>query len=86
MSNDIIAHLGVELLWIVVWLSLPTVVAASVVGVLISLIQAVTQIQDQTIPFLVKLVVVSVVLVMTYNWMGNSLISYTNLIFQQISR
>ncbi|HFS5793846.1 TPA: type III secretion system export apparatus subunit SctS [Citrobacter werkmanii] len=86
MSNDIITHLGVELLWIVVLLSLPTVVAASVVGILISLIQAVTQIQDQTVPFLVKLVVVSVVLVMSYNWMGNSLISYTNLIFQQISR
>jgi type III secretion protein S len=86
VSNDIIAHLGVELLWIVVWLSLPTVVAASVVGVIISLIQAVTQIQDQTVPFLVKLVVVSVVLVMTYNWMGHALLSYTNLIFQQIGR
>ncbi|MFS9381037.1 type III secretion system export apparatus subunit SctS [Citrobacter sp. ANG330] len=86
MSNAIIVHLGEELLWIVVLLSLPTVVAASVVGVLISLIQAVTQIQDQTVQFLIKLVVVSVVLVMTYSWMGNALISYTNLIFQQIGR
>lgn len=86
MSDSVIAHFGVELLWIVVMLSLPTVVAASVVGVLISLIQAVTQIQDQTVQFLIKLVVVSVVLVMTYNWMGNALLSYTHLIFQQIGR
>ncbi|ATW55886.1 type III secretion system export apparatus subunit SctS [Salmonella enterica] len=86
VNNAVIAHLGVELLWIVVWLSLPTVAAASIVGVLISLIQAVTQIQDQTVPFLIKLVVVSIVLVMTYHWMGNSLINYTNLIFQQINR
>jgi len=86
MNNAVIAHLGAELLWIVVLLSLPTVLAASIIGVIISLIQAVTQIQDQTIQFLVKLIVVSIVLIMTYSWMGNVLLNYTTLIFQEIGK
>ncbi|HDR2354467.1 MULTISPECIES: type III secretion system export apparatus subunit SctS [Enterobacter cloacae complex] len=84
MQEAIITHLGEELLWIVVLLSLPTVAAASLVGVVLSLLQAITQIQDQTIQFLVKLLVVSGVLIMSYSWMGATLLNYTHLIFSQI--
>ncbi|MBF0035727.1 type III secretion system export apparatus subunit SctS [Citrobacter freundii] len=84
MQNAMITYLGEELLWIVVLLSLPTVIAASVTGVVLSLLQAVTQIQDQTIGFLVKLVVVAGVLVLTFSWMGSTLLNYTHLIFSQI--
>lgn len=84
MQEAVITHLGEELLWIVVMLSLPTVVAASAVGVILSLLQAVTQIQDQTIQFLIKLLVVSAVLVMSYSWMGAALLNYTHLIYAQI--
>jgi len=85
MSNEIIAQLASNLLWLVLILSLPVVVVASVVGVLVSLVQALTQVQDQTIQFLLKLVAVCVTLVMTYHWMGATLIGYTNMVFEQIS-
>jgi len=85
MSNDIIVHLTQNVLWLVLMLSLPTVAVASIVGILVSLLQALTQIQEQTIQFLVKLVAVCIVLVATYRWSGDALLSYATLSFNQIS-
>jgi len=85
MSETIIVHLTSELLWMVLLLSLPVVVVASIVGVLVSLVQALTQIQDQTLQFLIKLVAVCVTLIVSYHWMGGSLLNYANMAFDQIS-
>lgn len=76
-ENAIIVHLATELLWLVLLLSLPVVVVASTVGLVISLVQALTQIQDQTLQFLIKLLAVSATLLMTYHWMGATLLNYT---------
>lgn len=86
MTEAVIIHFSSELLWIVLLLSAPVVVVASVVGIVVSLIQALTQIQDQTLQFLVKLVAVSITLVISYHWMGHVLMSYTLRSFEQISR
>ncbi|MGE8357558.1 MAG: flagellar biosynthetic protein FliQ, partial [Microvirgula sp.] len=59
MSEAVIVQLTVQMLWVVLLLSLPVVVVASVVGVLVCLLQALTQIQDQTIQFLIKLLAVA---------------------------
>ncbi|WP_016606172.1 type III secretion system export apparatus subunit SctS, partial [Yersinia pestis] len=74
-----------ELLWLVLLLSLPVVVVASTVGLVISLVQALTQIQDQTLQFLIKLLAVSATLLMTYHWMGATLLNYTQQSFLQIT-
>ncbi len=86
MSETIIVHFTSELLWMVLLLSLPVVIVASVVGVLVSLIQALTQIQDQTLQFLIKLIAVCVTLVVCYHWMGSSLLNYASMAFDQISQ
>ncbi len=54
METGYFVQLCVQTLWIIFILSLPTVIAASVVGIIISLVQAITQLQDQTLPFLLK--------------------------------
>jgi type III secretion protein S len=86
MNEDAIIHLSVELLWIVLLLSMPTVLVASIIGVIISLVQTLTQIQDQTLQFLIKLIAVSIALVATYHWMGATMLNYTHLVFDQIAR
>lgn len=86
MSERAIIQLAVELLWLVLLLSLPTVVVASVVGVLVSLLQTLTQIQDQTLQFLIKLIAVSITLISTYHWLGDNLFNYTTMAFDQISK
>ncbi|MFL4558489.1 EscS/YscS/HrcS family type III secretion system export apparatus protein [Yersinia kristensenii] len=85
MSTAIVVHLATQLLWIVLLLSMPVVVVASVVGLVVSLLQALTQIQDQTLQFLIKLLAVSATLLITYHWMGATLLNYTQQTFLQIT-
>ena len=67
-------------MYLTLWLSLPTIIVASVVGTLFSLFQALTQIQEQTLTFVPKLVVVGLVFVLTLPWMLQSIVSYTRAI------
>ena len=71
---------------LVVVLSAPPLIVAVVVGVLTSLVQALMQVQDQTLPFGVKLVAVGVTLIMTGRWIGVELIQLINLTFEMIGR
>ena len=71
---------------LVVVLSAPPLIVAVIVGVLTSLIQALMQIQDQTLPFGVKLVAVGVTLVVTGRWIGLELVQLINLTFDMIAR
>ncbi|MFP1825147.1 type III secretion system export apparatus subunit SctS [Lonsdalea quercina] len=71
---------------LVVMLSAPPLVVAVIVGVLISLLQAVMQLQDQTLPFAIKLVAVCLVLAMTGRWIGVELIQLTLLAFNMIEQ
>ena len=71
---------------LVVVLTAPPLIVAVIVGVLTSLIQALMQIQDQTLPFGVKLVAVGVTLVVTGRWIGLELVQLINLTFDMIAR
>lgn len=71
---------------LVVLLTAPPLIVAVVVGVLTSLLQALMQIQDQTLPFGIKLVAVGVTLIMTGRWIGVELIQLINLTFEMIGR
>jgi type III secretion protein S len=71
-------------LTLVLLLSLPTILVASVVGTLVSLIQALTQIQEQTLSFAIKLIAVIVVLFATARWLGGELYNYTVILFDSI--
>ena len=74
------------MLLVVVLTAPPLMVAVVVVGVLTSLVQALMQIQDQTLPFGIKLVAVGVTLIMTGRWIGVELIQLINLTFEMIGR
>ena len=71
---------------LVVVLSAPPLIVAVVVGVLTSLIQALMQIQDQTLPFGIKLVAVGITLARTGRWIGVELIQLTSLTFDMAAR
>ncbi len=74
-----------QALWMSVLLSAPPLLAAVAIGVGISLVQALTQIQDQTLPYVLKLVGVSVVLVLMGRWIGSELIGLTVRCFDLIA-
>lgn len=71
-------------LWLVIAMSAPPLIVATIFGVAVSLIQAITQIQDQTLPYVVKLIVVAASLAMVGRWFGSELIQMVNLAFAMI--
>jgi len=66
-------------------ISAPILVAAIVVGLIISIFQATTQIQEQTLTFVPKLVIVAVVGLLTAGWMMTTMINFTERIFGYIA-
>lgn len=77
---DVIAFTGKTLLLVMI-LSLPTILVATFVGTLVSLFQALTQIQEQTLSFAVKLIAVAVTLFFTASWTGGQLYQFAKTLF-----
>ncbi len=68
--------LGQQALLLTVAVALPVVGAAALIGLLVSVLQAATQIQDHTIGHLPRLVVVVAVLAATGSWMGSQIAEF----------
>lgn len=66
---------------LVLRLSLIPIIVATVIGVIVSLLQALTQIQEQTLGFAVKLIAISLTIMLAAHWMGGELLLFTNDIF-----
>lgn len=81
MNQAYIINITNQTLILVLILSLPPIVVATVVGVIVSLFQALTQVQEQTLSFAVKLIVVTLVLIATAAWTGAEVINFTTHIF-----
>ena len=72
---------AVQALYLVLMLSLPPIVVASVVGIVFSLIQAITQLQEQTLSFGVKLIAVIATLFVLGGWLCGEILRYAVEIF-----
>ena len=70
MADPQVLTLTAQALMLVLLLSMPPIIAAAGIGLLISLIQALTQIQEQTLPFAFKLIAVIISIFATARWMG----------------
>jgi type III secretion protein S len=62
-------------LLLVVWLSLPPLAIAVLIGILISLIQTALSVQDQALPFAFKLIAVGLMLALVGRWIGVELLA-----------
>jgi flagellar biosynthetic protein FliQ len=63
----------------------PILLVATVVGLLISIFQATTQIQEQTLTFVPKIIAVALVGIIMATFMGNTIVGFTQRIFSIIS-
>ncbi len=81
MSQAQILDYAQMCLLLVLRLSLIPIAVATVIGLIVSLLQALTQIQEQTLGFAVKLIAISLTLLICASWMGSTLLLYTQDIF-----
>ena len=83
--NELFAlEIGRNALMMTVMLAAPMMGAALVVGLLISVFQALTQINEQTLTFVPKILAVFAALVVTGPWLLNSLVNYTAGLFTML--
>jgi flagellar biosynthetic protein FliQ len=77
MTPDMVVHLVKEAVEVTLFLSLPILSIGLVVGLVVSLFQAVTQIQEMTLSFVPKIVAVMVGILLLLPWMMTKMTFYT---------
>lgn len=75
-----------QAIWTVIIVSSPAVGAAMLVGTLIALFQALTQIQEMTLTFVPKIIVILIVVAISGSFMGAHLSTFTELVYSRIER
>lgn len=76
MSNDLVIQIGQEALMMVMLISAPMLGLGLLVGVLVSIFQATTQIQEQTLAFIPKIIAVFVSILIFGPWMLRLMVDY----------
>ena len=76
MTEDMVLSLGSEAIKIIVYIAGPMLLAAMAIGIIVSVLQAVTQINESTLTFIPKMVAVVLVLVVMAPWMLEMLQQY----------
>lgn len=84
MNTDTINSLATQALTIALEISMPFLLAGLVVGLLVSVFQAVTSIQEQTLSFIPKILVIGAVLAIAGPWMLDQMLTYTQNLYTNI--
>lgn len=85
MTDELIMQLGQETLKTAALLSAPILITALVVGLIISILQAITQINEATLTFIPKIIVVALVLVIAGPWMLDIMSRFTINLLENIT-
>ncbi|KIA79471.1 MULTISPECIES: flagellar biosynthesis protein FliQ [Chromobacterium] len=84
MSPELVISIMQNALYILIIVSAPVLLTSLLVGLLISILQAATQINEMTLTFIPKLLAMFLVLVLAGPWMLNTLMEYITRLFQSI--
>lgn len=84
MSHVLVVDLARNMIMTALLIAAPMLVAALAVGLVVSIIQAVTQIQEQTLSFVPKLVAVAVTFIIALPWIIQIMVRYTSELFRSL--
>lgn len=84
MTPEFVVGFARQAIEVALFISLPMLGVGLLVGVAISILQAATQIQEMTLSFIPKIVSIFLVLLITFPWAMDKLVSYTREVFLNI--
>jgi len=84
MTPETVLDVGREALWVIALLSAPLLLSALAVGLIVGMIQAATQIQEMTLTFIPKLIVLALTLLISGSWMLGVLTDFSTTLIQSI--
>ncbi|MDH5621682.1 MAG: flagellar biosynthesis protein FliQ [Gammaproteobacteria bacterium] len=84
MTPETVITLGQQALWVTMLISSPLLLSALAVGLLVGMFQAATQINEMTLSFIPKLLVMVLALVVAGPWMLGVIVNFTRQLMEQI--
>lgn len=81
MTPEMVVSLGRDAIYLMLLVSAPMLLSGLLIGLIISILQAVTQIHEMTLTFIPKIVVVAVSLIIFLPWIINKLVDFTHRLF-----
>ena len=84
MTEGLAIFFSKGLLWQAMIIGAPVILGALIVGLVVSILQVITQIQDSTLSFIPKIIAVSVILMLFGGWMLNELVHYATQLISNI--
>jgi flagellar biosynthetic protein FliQ len=85
MTDDIVIQLGQDALKTLAMVSAPLLLSTLIIGLIISIFQALTQINENTLTFVPKMAVIAIVLILAGPWMLDTMSTYTTNLFENIA-
>jgi len=84
MTPETVTTIGQQALWVTMLVAAPLLLSALAIGLLVGMFQAATQINEMTLSFIPKLLVLVLALVVAGPWMLSVFVNYTTELFRQI--
>ncbi len=85
MTTDVVIDIAREALWLIIKCSAPLLLVSLIVGLVISIFQTVTSIQEQTLTFVPKILSIFITLIICGGWIMNNIIEFMNRLFEDFS-
>ena len=81
MSAGDLISIARETIWVIIKTSVPVLLVSMIVGLIISLFQTLTSIQEQTLTFVPKLLAIMIALMIMGSWMINEIVAFMNFLW-----
>ena len=85
MTVEAVVEITKDALYLIIKVSLPVLLVSMAVGLIVSIFQTVTSIQEQTLTFVPKVIAIFLTLMLLGNWMMTNMVEYTTQLWSSFS-
>lgn len=85
MDTGIVIDIAREALWLIIKCSAPLLLVSLIVGLIISIFQTVTSIQEQTLTFIPKILSIFITLILCGGWIMDNIVQFMQRLFENFS-
>lgn len=85
MTTGVVIDIAREALWLIIKCSAPLLLVSLIVGLVISIFQTVTSIQEQTLTFVPKILSIFITIILCGGWIMNNIVEFMQKLFENFS-
>ncbi len=85
MTTEVVIDIAREALWLIIKCSAPLLLVSLIVGLIISIFQTVTSIQEQTLTFVPKILSIFITIILCGGWIMNNIVEFMDRLFQNFA-